>query len=313
MLLQSLLLVVTLALIGSALLTSTLVSAKSTFHALVLRQSRSAMTDATASFISWTQNNVKKNGIEQLPVWAATPPVLGPNPTCGEKRPVLSNDVLARCKFYRTASWSVTGYTNLGETFLANALTSEANNLATAQSEGRVSATITVTITDNTGSIAYARLSRVITARIFHAPPYAVVSAERDATNEGGAIISAEGDTAGFADQRNRAPSANSIGSSAEPAALTDTRLRTTINCVNTASTGAPAEVLQNGNASFVSVRPYGNLAWSYETPCIPTIPINVATAPQGYQQTFDGSYTNNSTSNRSWRKGDESNSSFAH
>lgn len=64
MLIQSLLLIATMLIVGSALLTSTLVSAKAAFHRAVIHKSETAMSDATAQFVSWAQNYVSKYGTE---------------------------------------------------------------------------------------------------------------------------------------------------------------------------------------------------------------------------------------------------------
>ncbi len=64
MLIQSLLLIATMLIVGSALLTSTLVSAKAAFHRAVIHKSETAMSDATAQFVAWGQNYVSKYGTE---------------------------------------------------------------------------------------------------------------------------------------------------------------------------------------------------------------------------------------------------------
>ena len=311
MLLQSLLLIATLAIIGSALLTSTLVSAKSSFHALVVRQSRNAMTDATTSFMSWAQNNVKQNGIDQIPVWAATPSIIGPYPACAEARPRVGNDVSAGCKFYRTISWSVTGYTGVDISRTSNNPTSEANNLATAQNERRLSATLTVAITNSAGSVTYARQSHELTVRVFHASPYVTITAERDSTSEGGSIASAEGDTAGYIAQQNHLIIAKKPDL-AFPASNTNTLLLTTVNCTNTPNNSLADARLDDNQVIFAPARPFGNLAWAYEVPCKPLQQINPATAPSGYKTPSNSVYGSTTTANTSWQKNDENTSSFA-
>ena len=312
MLLQTLLLVVTLAVIGSTLLTSTLVSAKSAFHALVMRQSRSAMNDATASFISWAQNNIKESGIEQLPLWAATPPVISPDPACSERLRRTSNEVSADCKFLRTISWRVTGYTDFDAATKSNAFSSEARNLATAQEERRISATINVAITNPNSSIAYAQQSRELTLRVFHAFPYVAVTAERDSTSESGSIASAEGDTAGYTKQDYHFISVAAKPILALPASYTDTVLLTTINCANTANNSYGDALLDNDQVIFTPVRPYGNLAWAYEVPCDPTQKVDPTTAPSGYRAPSNNLYGSTNTANDIWLKNDGNHSSFS-
>jgi hypothetical protein len=313
-LLQSLLLVATLAIIGSTLLTSALVSAKARFHASIVETGRSAMTDATADFIAWTQSNVRDNGIDQLPVWAAKPQTPNRQPACGGGTNLPTSAASSDCKLFQTIEWNVTGFTNPSDAFRSTAAGSEATNLATAQNERRISATVNIAITDQSGSVIYSRQSRELTARIFHAFPYVAVTGERDASSETSSIASAEGDTAGYLRQTNRSSTAtNATSIATDPATLTDTTLVTTIDCVGFAKPLTLTAPLDNGAASFVDVRGYGNLVWSYEVPCIPDKPVNPSTAPEAYHQPQSSNYGNNSTMNDAWTKGDQMNTSFAY
>ena len=312
MLLQSLLLIVTLAVIGSAILTSTLVSAKSAFHSVIMRESESAMTDATALFVSWAQNNIRQNGIDQLPVWAATAPALGAAPACGHNFSPASSNNSDGCNFYRSITWSVTGYTNVESIASAKGLASEAKNLATAQSEQRLSATLNVSVTDRSGSIIYARESRELTARIFHASPYITVNAERDSNSEAGSISSSEGDTGGYTVQNNHLTTTTVKPNLTIPASYTNTTLLTTIDCRNTDTNSSNNALFDNNNVIFAPLRVFGNLAWAYEIPCKPMQHVNPTTAPSNYIAPLNSMYGNTTTKNTLWLKKDENGSSFA-
>ena len=311
MLLQSLLLVVTLAIVGSALLTSTLVTAKSSFHSLVLRQSRSAMTDATASFISWAQTNMKQNGIDQLPIWAAKPPTLATESTCNTVRHAVTSGPPVTCKLYRRVAWNTTGYSDIQAVMSPNTTSSLASNLATAQNERRISATIAVAITDSTGTITYSRQSREITARLFHAFPYVALTGERDSAVEAGSIAAAEGDTAGFNTQLHQTSFTADAPTISSPATFNWTTLLTTTDCINSPNNSFANAQLDDNNVIFARVRGYGNLAWSYEVPCQPTQAINPSTAPNGYVPPTNSVYRSGSVINARWNKNDANLSTF--
>ena len=313
MLLQSLLLVVALALIGSALLTSTLVSAKSAFHEMVMRQSRSAMTDATASLISWAQDNVRENGIDQLPVWAQKTQPSDIHPACAaEANNSIRGDATTNCKLFSIISWNTTGHTDSTDDSLADVQSSEANNLATAQNEHRISATINVAITDSTGAVVYSRQSREITARVFQAYPYIVLTGQRDTSSEVLTISSSEGDTAGYAKQNDHLNAVSVSPNQARPASYTSTVILTTINCGNTINNLFANAQLDNNQVAFAQLRPYGNVSWAYEVPCKPMQRINPATAPSGYKPPSTNVYGSTGTINQHWSKNDDNLSPFA-
>lgn len=174
MLLQSLLLIATLIIMGSALLTSTLVNAKTAFHQMVARKTQAAMIDATSEFTAWAQENVRTNGIAQLPVWSAT---FQQRPLQSLCQPAEEHGAAASppssCALFQRIQWNVTGHTGSISNAASNdTLLSTASNIATAQDEQRISATITVAITNAGGDIIFANHSRQVTARLFHAFPF---------------------------------------------------------------------------------------------------------------------------------------------
>jgi hypothetical protein len=315
MLLQCLLLVATLAIIGSTLLTSTLVSAKAKFHATLIQAGRSAMTDATAKFVAWTQSNVRDNGIDQLSVWAAKPQASSRQPACGGETSAPGSTTSSDCRLFRTIEWNITGSTDPSDAIRPTSLESEATNLATAQDERRISATVNVAITDSSGLTVYSMQSRELTARIFHAFPYVGVTGERDASSQTGSIGSAEGDTGGFIDETKNFKEGSSLSAlqaSANPASQTGTTLLTTMDCSNSIMNSSPNPQLDNQNVMFARVRPFGNLAWVYEAPCKSADPVNPNTAPVGYKPPVGNTYGSQATYDEHWKKNDDNQSSFA-
>jgi len=313
LLLQSLLLIATLIIMGSALLTSTLVNAKTAFHQMVARKTQAAMSDATSEFTAWAQENVRTNGIAQLPVWSAK---VQQRPLQSLCKPAETGGAAASppssCALFQRIQWNVTGHTGSISNAASNdTLLSTASNIATAQDEQRISATITVAITNASGTLTYANHSREVTARLFHAFPYLVITASRDASTDAGEIESSEGDTAGAASQYLQTASASGPVAD-EPATFTNTEIRTTVDCRNTANQ-PPSNSRQGGNnASFVQLRRYGNLSWAFEVPCAPSTQIDARTIPPNYLPPDGAVYQDRSTINASWFKGDENNSSFA-
>ncbi len=297
---------------GSALLTSTLVNAKTAFHQMVVRKSQAAMIDATSEFTAWAQKNVRTNGIAQLPVWSAK---VQQRPLQSLCKPAETGRAAASspssCALFRRMQWNVTGHTgSISNAARNDTLLSTASNIATAQDEQRISATISIAISNASGTFAYANHSREITARLFHAFPYIVITASRDASTDAGDIESSEGDTAGAASQYLQ-PAAAPRPVADEPAAFTNTEIRTTVDCRNTANQ-SPSNPQQGGNnASFVQLRRYGNLSWAFEVPCTPSTQIDTRTIPPNYFPPDGAVYQDRSTTNASWFKGDE-NKSFA-
>jgi hypothetical protein len=312
-LLQSLLLIATLTVLGGSILASTLVTAKAAFHAKVMRAGESAMNDATADFVAWAQKNVRDAGIDQLPVWSAVPQTIGPSSACVEaaaaNQGATTNDP---CKLYETIRWNVTGYSGSASSPDAAGSESLAAGLSSAQDEQRVSATITVAITDANQSVQYATRSRELTARVFHSAPYAAVTGERDAASQDGAISSAEGDTAGYAPQYRNAGATKTAPDQSRPSNYSDTTIITTVDCINTADNSSPNALADNNNVIYSRLRAYGNLAWIFETPCKQRQDVDPATAPLGYEPPNDNVYKTTGTTDANWQKHDENSTGFA-
>jgi hypothetical protein len=320
-LIQSLLLIATMLIVGSALLTSTLVSAKAAFHRAVIHKSETAMSDATAQFVSWAQNYVSKYGTE-APWPTGTQPQSGPisEDLCTGK--VLSGNALGApgaspsngtCALMATMEWTVTG--SSATTALRpvqTAATSTAQNLSVSLDEQRISATLTVIITNASGKTVFANHSRKLTARIFDASPYIAVTGSRDVPTEVGNIHSSEGDTGGagrfLSSNRSVAPSP------VDPSAFTDTQILTTIDCANTTTNNDQNNPEADGSSVYFdrSQRNYGNLAWAFEAPCAPTYQIDSTDAPKDYQPPQGRTYGTGAAVDRPWHKSDQNASSYS-
>jgi len=241
-LIQSLLLIATMLIVGSALLTSTLVSAKAAFHRAVIHKSETAMSDATAQFVGWAQSYVAKYGTE-APWPIGMQPQSGPisEDLCTGKV-LLGNESSqqgvplerATCPLIGTIEWTVTGSSAAAAARAAEThSTSSAQNLSVSLDEQRISATLTVIITNASGKTIFANHSRELTTRVFDASPYVAITGTRDVSSEVGNIHASEGDTGGakaaFGLAAQPSPAVE------YPARFTDTRILTTIDCFNDA------------------------------------------------------------------------------
>ncbi|MBC5800802.1 MAG: hypothetical protein GIW94_12660 [Candidatus Eremiobacteraeota bacterium] len=308
--------------VGSALLTSTLVSAKAAFHRAVIHKSDTAMSDATAQFAAWAQNYVSKYGTEAA--WpSGMQPQSGPisEDLCTGK--VLSATTSTQpgtpstgstCPLMATMEWTVTGSSATPTSHSApTAATSIAQNLSVSLDEQRISATLTVIITSPSGRTVFANHSREVTARIFDALPYVAVTGTRDVSTEAGTVHASEGDTGGYhgsaSDQFTEAvPTEN------HPSWFNDTRIVTTIDCSNSTSNRNQSSPTADGNAVYFdrSRRTYGNLAWVFETPCAPKYQIDTTGAPTDFQSPRGSIYGTDAGSTEPWHKSDQNVSAYS-
>jgi len=311
-LIQSLLLIATMLIVGSALLTSTLVSAKAAFHRAVIHKSETAMSDATAQFVTWAQNYVEKYGTEAA--WPnSMQPQNGPlsedlctgRVVSGNTQP-SSPSPGGTCPLAATMEWTVTGSSAALRSAAQTTATSTAQNLSVSLDEQRVSATLTVIIANASGRTIFANHSREVTARIFDASPYVAITGTRDVSTEVGDIHASEGDTAGFRELRN--PYVSVGTNNRAPASLSDTRILTAIDCANSAANDNQANPYADGNSVYFdrSRRAYGNVAWVYEAACAPKYSINSTGAPEEYQPAQDNVYLSSAASTKPWQKSDE-------
>lgn len=321
MLIQSLFLIATMLIVGSALLTSTLVSAKAAFHRAVIHKSETAMSDATAQFVSWAQNYVTKYGTE-APWPTGTQPQSGPisEDLCTGK--VLSGNTASApgasasgtCALMATMEWTVTGSsaTTVSRAAAQTAMSS-AQNLSVSLDEQRISATLTVIITNASGRTVFANHSREVTARVFDASPYVAVTGSRDVSAEVGEIRASEGDTGG-AKQPVLDISQETTPMATVPWRFTDTRIITTIDCANSANNGNQNDPAADGNSVYFdrSRRTYGNLAWAFEAPCMPRYLVDTTNSPPDYHPAQGNTYATSTAIDRPWNKSDENRSAYS-
>ncbi len=306
--------------VGSALLTSTLVSAKAAFHRAVIHKSETAMSDATAQFVTWAQNYVIKNGTE-APWPTGMQPQGGPisenlctgslisGNTPSESGAVSSS---GKCPLMATMEWTVTGSSAASIAHaVQSAAASTAQNLSASLDEQRISATVTVIITSASGKTVLVNHSRELTARIFDAIPHVAITGTHDVSTEVGDIHASEGDTAGAIQRTDvtvAPPHANS------PTNFTDTRIVTDIDCANSNADNNQQNPNADGDAVYFdrSRRVYGNLAWAFEAPCSPRYHIDTTGAPSDYTLARGRIYTSSAATSKPWHKSDENASSYS-
>jgi len=322
-LIQSLLLIATMLIVGSALLTSTLVSAKAAFHRAVIHKSETAMSDATAQFVTWAQDYVAKHGTE-APWPSGTQPQTGPiaEDLCtGKVVPENTSSQLGArqqsgaCPLMATMEWTVTGSSAATTAHAAQTpAMSTAQNLSASLDEQRISATLTIIIADASGRAIFANHSREVTARIFDAVPFVAVTGSRDVSTEVGDIHASEGDTGGSS-QLGQAQGQSAVyPTEVAPAAYTDTQITTAIDCGNSAQNGSRNDPYADGNRVYFdrSRRQYGNVAWAFEAPCTPQYTIDTNGAPADYHAVQGNVYATNAATTKPWRKADEDVSGYS-
>jgi hypothetical protein len=317
MLMQSLVVIAAMLVLTGSILLETLLTARSSLHQAMAARTQTAMTDATASFVQWAQQQVATYGAGNAAAWPAQSAPLQDNNIC----PVASattGSTPPPCTFAAFDTWQIRGSTN-GSSATTNGTPvpgiADAQNLAPTVNEQRLAATITVRITDPTGRRTYADRTRDATARIFEAPPYVVVTGERDVTAEVGSIHADEGDTGGAAQPGGLSRQNYSSPNPYFPADDTDTRIITSIDCLNRTGfdENEAAQTAVSGAVDY-SFHPYGNRDWAFEVACDP--PGGSPSPPpgiQGYIQPTGSLYqTSPSDMSNRWVPGTTSNSPFA-
>jgi hypothetical protein len=305
---QTLIVIASIVALSAAILTSTIVSAKNSFHQLVIAKTQTAMNDGTSQFQFWAQKFVAKYGTEAD--WQAQSAQKAPifQPMCAANE--------TKCTFYETLQWKVTGASSgVPAPASSSAPMSTAENMTPAVDEQRVSATITTIVSDATGRTLYGGRTEEVTARVFNVSPYVVVTATHDLASASEAIAASEGDSGGVAGVG--AALNVSIPQATDPDAYTDTVIRAQISCANTALFDeTDAEASQNNGSLLFDphYHPDGSLIWAYQMPCTPTDGVPSApngtqnyTAPKGSIYQIDAS-----NSDEDWKKGDVDKSTYA-
>ncbi|MBD5634334.1 MAG: hypothetical protein IAI49_07625, partial [Candidatus Eremiobacteraeota bacterium] len=195
MLLQALLSIAFITILAGALLTSAFVDVKVASHQTLTKLASTALGKGTDEFINWAQIYVARHGASAA--WPAATVSDAPEPICSPP-PSAGNGAAAtsQCNSFVTISYAV-----VGESAASATGSDVAQNLQAALNENRIAGTVTATITDRSGNVESSH-TRMLTARVFDAPPFAILSGARDATTMANSIQSAQGDTAGYRDIR---------------------------------------------------------------------------------------------------------------
>lgn len=261
MLVQTVVLISAMVVLAGTILSGGLVTARAAEHQAMLSRIYVAMSDAKGAFVASTQSFVQKYGTEQQ-VWPVHRTQLQPLCSGDDGRPYTVNG--SRCGYFESLSWAVTGTSAKRVNSGSSPGVAVANYLANTVDEQRVSATVAVQISDATGDILYGERSQEITARVFSAPPYVVITGVRDVGAQAGGFRASEGDTGGALAQTANTYVSRSPNPSF-PAAYTDTRILTTIDCVNSLPTTGAAIPKAFFDSRF---HRYGEHIWAYESSC---------------------------------------------
>lgn len=326
MLMQSLLLIAALVAISGTILTSTLVTAKNGFHQAMMTANQTAMSGATADFVAWAASYVQPGNAAAGNAQTHNAQTVWPKQFTTEFKPMCSSQgtalaAPAPCQYYVYAKWVVTGATTAGGIRTAPVgappatHVSTVKNLADTVDEQRISATITVDINDPTGKKTFASTSREVTARIFDAIPYVVITGIRDVGTQEGNYSASEGDTGGAVNvtaynsgNKLATPDPN------HPAKATDTRLITSIDCNNSPGVSQLNALLNSTHSVDYSLRPYGNQDWAYEAQCTPAVVVTPPPTITDYIAPIGSSYgsAHDNPATSPWNKNDADISAFA-
>jgi hypothetical protein len=252
MLLQAMMSVVILAILGLAILTSTLFTAKVAAKQLVARAMTTELVNGTVDFVNWARSYVLKHGAAAS--WPTGPTTLPAMPICATTGP---------CHLFATVAFRVFG----GTAESANGPDS-ATNLNQAVSENRISGAVTVTITNSEGTALGAR-TRFETLRVLDAAPYAIVTGVRDSVAMAGSALAGQGDTGGYRDGGTvysvQTPNPE------KPWLAKDTSISVTMTCSNSRENNDQRNPFNDNHSPG-----NGNLAWgvsggtAFEAPCEP-------------------------------------------
>jgi len=309
MFIQALLLVAVMVVISGSILMSTIVTARSALHQSLIAQSQAAMSDATADFVTWATDRVQRKNAEVS--WRPIKDSNGKSdtsefkPLCDSKRAASSTS--GPCTHFVSANWMVVGATTPGgrpQAGAGNAMQrTQVNNLARTVDEQRIAAIVSVDVQSADGRHTFSSDSREITARIFDASPYVVVTGVRAVSAINGTIKTSEGDSGGYRGSKDDA-SVQSSPNPQYPTSVTDTRIVTTVNCVNTTSVN-PGNPYNEAHNHIIEVGRDGDADWSYEMACTPTYrPTPAPVGVTGYLAPIGDTYaTVDDNSSRSFAR----------
>lgn len=277
MLVQGLLLVAVIVLISGSIITSTLVTAKAALSHSITAQAHTAMSDATADFVAWAQARVRASNAHAS--WS--PKTVSGKPDTTEFRPLCSASRVAsatdpECKHAESISWIVTGTTDGAPPAADSGGKYDgafAENMSRPVDEQRISAVISVDVDSMNGRQTFASMSREVTARVFDAAPYVVITGMREASANNGSISTGQGDSGGrmgqYINKTKQTPDPR------EPYRYTETRITASVNCENTPDVNSsdPAHPYPGKVAQILEAGRDGDMDWQFQTPCVPTYP----------------------------------------
>jgi len=130
-----------------------------------------------------------------------------------------------------------------------------------------------------------------VTARIFDAKPYVVVTGSRDVATGSGDLKTSEGDSGGVSAEEfliHKYPRPEKMN----PSSYVDTRIVTSIDCVNSLTAASQSDpYIDLGTSLNRSIRKYGNQDWAYEVPCAPNYYVAAPSDLKGYIAPVAGTY----------------------
>ena len=289
---QSMVLLAAIIVISGTLLTSTLMTAKKSLHELLLTKTQLAMNNTVGDFEAWAAQRVQSSNTQTT--WPTT-----------FTRNIKSTCGLPSCQYWAYSKWLVTGATTaLSNNMATTTKHASAENLATTVDEQRVSAQITVNIDDQSGKTTYGSATREITARTLNVAPYVVVTGVKDVQTAAGQARSVEGDTGGAV---GKVKSTFLISPNSDfPAGVTDTRIHTDLDCVNSIAADNQADPYADKAKSVDhSIRIFGDQDWQFEVPCIPSYDVAVPQNLSGFIPQVGRTYgTVSSDGQAQWNKG---------
>lgn len=298
---QGFLLIAIMLVVTGSILTSTLVTTRAALHQAIASQARTAMSKATVDFVTWARERVRAENAQTS--WAPKMLPTGQSDSAEFKAlcspAQLAGAIVApACRHRMYAKWVVTGSTTAPVQGGGTA-PGIATNMARTVDEQRIAAVVSVAIESDDGRQTFGSASREITARIFDASPWVVVTGVRDLAATNGSVFSGEGDTGGVAGDDNLRGGFSNTPDPNNPSNLVDTRILSDVHCLN-----SPL-VVQNDPRSrtettIQEMNRQGDMDWSYELLCSPTYPTP---APTGINLT---EYVNPSNGTYAALEGDQ-------
>jgi hypothetical protein len=287
MLLQAMMSIVILAVLGLAILTSTLITAKVAAQQLVARTMTTELATGTIDFVDWARTYVSRHGATTP--WPTNAMSVPPTPICATTEP---------CHQFATVSFRV-----IGRTTVSASGPDPAMNLDQAVSENRISGAITVTVSNSEGTTLAAR-TRFETLRTFDAAPYAVVTGIRDSVAMAGSVLSGQGDTGGYRGVSYFASPPTPIPN--KPWLAKDTSIAVTMSCSNSPENNDQQNPFNDNHPPG-----NGNLRWgvsggtAFEAPCSPEYSLaSTPTSPPDAIAPVGNIYNINSFNSSTWGDG---------